>query len=292
MNGGTSPSTGIRLRLQLLPGSDRALALASLLAERSDDGSFLTNELQTLQTQLRLPPMANASAALGRLRDQGLLMRPRDSRWALTPLGEHRLNSLGAEFTAQEMTAVLGDSSGADFGDRRHTIVPPVLGPMAAEPGLARILDASPFEQNVMLITRFPKAPEGALADLIKKMRLVARRHGLKLMLASDVSAEDTLWANVVTHMWACRYAIVVIDHLDGVFNSNVLIEVGGMLMTGRRCAILRDKTVPAMPTDLVGHIYKRVELSDHEATLAEVHRWFRDDLGLSTCAHCPPEDA
>jgi hypothetical protein len=37
-------------------------------------------------------------------------------------------------------------------------------------------------------------------------------------------------------------------DTADGVLKSNALIEVGGMLTTGRRCAILRDTSVLVMP--------------------------------------------
>jgi hypothetical protein len=159
---------------------------------------------------------------------------------------------------------------------------------MSAAPGLSRILDKTPFEQNVMLITRFPKGPEDHFAELIPKLRNAVANHGLSLQLASDAIAEDTLWENVVTYMWACKYAIVVMDSADGVLNSNVLIEIGGMLMTGRRCAILLDNSVPAMPSDLVGHIYKPTDLSDHETTVAEVQKWIRDDLALSECQSCP----
>lgn len=60
------------------------------------------------------------------------------------------------------------------------------------------------------------------------------------------------------------------------------------MLMTGRRCAILRDTCVPTMPSDLVGHIYTATDLADHDASLNEVHRWIRDDLGLGRCGSCP----
>ncbi|GAB3415874.1 hypothetical protein [Flindersiella endophytica] len=67
-----------------------------------------------------------------------------------------------------------------------------------------------------------------------------------------------------------------------------MLIEIGGMLMTGRRCAIIRDSRVPSLPTDLVGHIYKATDLADHEATIEHVHRWIRDDLALTECDACP----
>ncbi len=171
-------------------------------------------------------------------------------------------------------------------------LIPPFLGPMRAAPGLAQVLGDSPFEQNVMLITRFPKDPEDHFSKLIPKLREAVAAHGLRLLVASDGMKEDTLWANVVTYMWACKYAIVLLDKPGEALNSNVLIEVGGMLMTGRRCAILRDNSVPAMPSDLVGHIYKATDLADHEASVDEIHKWIRDDLGLGECGSCPSKEA
>jgi hypothetical protein len=185
------------------------------------------------------------------------------------------------------LAADLGSVQGSEFGDRQHALIPPFLGPMGAAPGLSRILSDSAFEQNVMLITRFPTTPDDHFAELIPKLRTAVSQHGLVLQVASDGMAEDTLWANVVTYMWACKYAIILMDSADGVLNSNVLIEIGGMLITGRRCAILRDKSVPAMPSDLVGHIYKPADLSDHAASLDVVHQWIRDDLRLGTCTDC-----
>jgi hypothetical protein len=35
------------------------------------------------------------------------------------------------------------------------------------------------------------------------------------------------------------------------------------MVMAGRQTALLKDTTVPALPTDIVGHIYKPIEIED-----------------------------
>lgn len=257
---------------------------------RSETASFTTADVSALLTRLRLPPVANVSASLGRLRSQRLLMRPERDLWSLTPLGEARLSSEAAHVPTLALAVDLGQVDGSEFGERHHPLIPPFLGPMGAAPGLRRILDATAFEQNVMLITRFPKGPEDHFAQLIPRLREVVAGHGLTLQVASDGLAEDTLWANVVTYMWASKYAIVLMDSADGVLNSNVLIEIGGMLMTGRRCAILRDVSVPAMPSDLVGHIYKATDLSDHDSSAEEIHKWIRDDLGLPACPGCPAD--
>ncbi len=264
------------------------LAVGALASLRSPGGVFTTKEVGDLLSDLRLPPNANVSAALGRLRTQNFLMKPAKNSWALTPLGEQRLREEASHVPTEALVIDLGHTPGSEFGERHHSLIPPFLGPMGAAPGLSRILSDAPFEQNVMLITRFPKGPEDHFAQLIDKLRDAVAAHGLLLQVASDGMAEDTLWANVVTYMWASKYAIVLMDSADGVLNSNVLIEIGGMLMTGRRCAILRDKSVPTMPSDLVGHIYKATDLSDHDASVAEIHKWIRDDLGLSECDACP----
>lgn len=264
------------------------LAVGALAAMRSEEGVFTTRQVADLLNVLRLPPVSNLSAALGRLRDQKLVMRPKNDVWSLTPLGDARLTEEAGSISTHTLALDVQQAPGAEFGDRRHTLIPPFLSPIGSASGLLRILTSAPFEQNVMLITRFPKGPEDHFIELIYRLREAVANHGLVLQVASDGNLEDTLWANVVTYMWACQYAIVLLDSADGMLNSNVLIEIGGMLMTGRRCVILRDKTVPEMPTDLVGHIYRPTDLADHAATVNEVHQWIRDDLGLGECDACP----
>jgi hypothetical protein len=60
------------------------------------------------------------------------------------------------------------------------------------------------------------------------------------------------------------------------------------MMTTGRRCALLRDKSIKTMPTDLVGHIYKSVDLGKTKTVADALHRWIRDDLGSGSCDDCP----
>lgn len=274
--------SSIRLRLQRLPGPLQVLAVGRLVQGRSDHDSFTTREIADLFLKLRLPPIANYSATLGRLRTQGFAMNPNNGRWAVTPAGENKLDTEASAVAVASLHDALEAPRDASFGEIRHATIPPFLGPDGMSAGLDSLLATSPFENNVMLITRFPKDEEDHFGGLIDAIRAGVAKHGLVLRVASDANVRDTLWENVVTYMWACKYAIVLVDAADGYLNSNVLIEVGGMLMTGRRCAILRDASVPAMPSDLVGHIYKPVELADHEATLAVIDSWVKNDLGLS----------
>lgn len=142
-------------------------------------------------------------------------------------------------------------------------------------------------------MTRFP-SPDGELPDplpsVIEVLREVMTAHGLTLHVASDRQAEDDLLGNVGAYMWACHYGIGLLEdrHAAGSLNDNVLIELGSMLMAGRRCAILKDRTAPAPPTDLSGQIYKSVDLDDLIAVSASAHRWIAEDLALGRCDSCP----
>jgi hypothetical protein len=72
--------------------------------------------------------------------------------------------------------------------------------------------------------------------------------------------------------------------------NDNLKIEIGAMHMAGRRCALLKDRTVPKMPTDLVGRIFKEVDFDDLAGVGREVHLWAAEDLDLGRCPGCPPK--
>jgi 3-deoxy-D-manno-octulosonate 8-phosphate phosphatase KdsC-like HAD superfamily phosphatase len=98
----------------------------------------------------------------------------------------------------------------------------------------------------------------------------------------------DGLWANVAAYMWASKYGIGFFEDREGKgLNYNLTIEIGAMLMTGRRCALLKDSTVDRMPTDLVGHIYKSVEISALTSISTTLHGWISEDLQLGRCPFC-----
>lgn len=74
--------------------------------------------------------------------------------------------------------------------------------------------------------------------------------------------------------------------------NYNLVIEVGAILMAGRRCLLLKDSSIEKMPTDLVGFIYKSVDLDHPETFTQAVHKWAREDLALGKCRTAWPAGA
>lgn len=143
-------------------------------------------------------------------------------------------------------------------------------------------------------MTRFPDRSESKkgpdpVNPALEVAREVCLHHGLQFHLASDRAIVDDLWQNVAAHMWASRYGIAFFENRrDRGLNYNLTIEVGSMLITGRRCALLKDCSVPQLPTDLVGQIYKNVDLDKPKTISDALHIWLRDDLNLGTCSSCP----
>ena len=152
----------------------------------------------------------------------------------------------------------------------------------------------APFEKNVFCMTRFPEDENDAdyldpVHPILPALRTALVNHGLVMHLASDRQLDDDLYGNVAAHMWACQYGIALFeDRLGRGLNENMLIEVGSMLVTGRRCALLKDLTIEKMPTDFVGQIYKEADFENVAATVALVHAWAAADLGLGRCPDCP----
>jgi hypothetical protein len=195
-----------------------------------------------------------------------------------------------------DLTALSAEAASTStlLGHVEHTIIPPAFAPPGVIAGVRRFLEKHPFERNVFGMTRFPENDEDAhVLDPVREALDVARQacelHGLEFHLASDRAIDDDLWTNIAAHMWACRYGLAFFeDRMKAGLNYNLTIEVGSMLMAGRRCGLLKDASIKKMPTDLVGRIYKDVNLGSPTTVSKAVHEWLRADLGLGRCSECP----
>jgi hypothetical protein len=271
------------LSVQLLATeADRAAALGQLLARRDGKRSFTTRELDDVFVELRMPRPANLSRTLGRMRDRGLVMS-RDQRWSLTPVGEKYARDLMGEIDVAKVAAELAVSPGAELGHERHALIPPSFAPPRWRQGIGRLLDRYPFETNVFCMTRFPSEEvSDPVAAVIATARDVLRTYGLTLLVADDHQFEDDLLGNIGAYMWACQYGIGLLEDRGGRgLNYNVVIELGSMTITGRRCTMLKDVTSPELPTDLSGQIYKPVDFDDLDDVSRTLEKWVHSDLNI-----------
>lgn len=209
----------------------------------------------------------------------------------VSPRGRRRLVDLEFERDLENLLAEIHESGSSLMSGIVHPLVPPEMAPPEFLSAVRDFLLEHPFESNVFGMTRFPSAEPDELdpvSDALDLTRDALAMHGLEFHIASGRAIVDDLWMNVCAHMWASRYGIAVFEDRKGRgVNHNMTIEVGAMLMTGRRCALLKDESIPAMPTDLVGRIYKSLDLADADHVRATVHDWVREDLGFPSCGEC-----
>ena len=275
-----------------MDSNDTAVILARFATEHAVDGVFAPKDLDNAYLEAGIPIPSKASnqiAALRRL--QYLRSGGRTGSWKLTPAGRARTDELLSNMDIAALKAEAIASKGSLLAGELHSVVPPMLAPPAILTPLRDFLARFPFETNVFGMTRFP-SNASTVADPVSKAIGAAKRacadHGLAFHLASDRAIVDDLWANVAAHMWASHFGIAFFeDRMNHGLNYNLTIEVGSMLMTGRRCALLKDLSIERMPTDLVGHIYKPLDLDDADSVAAAVHGWLRDDLALARCVNC-----
>jgi hypothetical protein len=275
----------VALRLQRTDQDQQALILGEV-ASRRVGGRISPGDVEDLFHEFAIPLPGRVSNRFAALERSALLSRApgRGRVWAVTPEGRHEIGRLFTREDLHHLSAEMALAGGSDLGTIAHPVIPPVLAPPVVAGGVAEFIEQYPFETNVFAMTRFPSETDpDPLQRAIEAAREVCAGQGLNLMLASDQAIVDDLWANVTAHMWASKYGIAFFeDRATRGINHNMTIEVGAMLMTGRRCAVLKDQTIDKLPTDLVGHIYRSVDFGDLPAIGAEVEAWITKDLRIA----------
>lgn len=274
----------------LAAGTDRVLVIGSLVAQRTADASFAPGDIARAFDEFRLPAPGNVSQTLSQLRVRDFVVRRRAGGWSLTPRGESRVTALLGQLPVADASMGITNNLGAaELNNGRHAVIPPFFAPERWSRAISRFLERHPFDQNVFCMTRFASnEPLDPVRDVIETIRASLESHGLTLHLASDGNADDDLWSNVAAYLWACRYGVALFeDRLGTGLNYNLVIEVGAMLATGRRCVLLKDRTQDSLPTDLVGQIYCPVDYDDLNGVAAAAHSWAANDLGFGSCKDC-----
>jgi hypothetical protein len=265
---------------------DQTLALAQLQADRSQDATFTPSSISRLFEDFALPSPAKIGNTFASLAEKGLLVKlAGHGSYKVTPAGRDKV---ARELSGLDLVTLIAEGAIGNapvLGQTVHALVPYTLAPPSLVQPLRGFLADHPFETNVFGMTRFADAKAGtkdpvgrALADA----REVCESRGLEFHLASDRAITDDVWSNVTAHMWGCRYGIGFFeDRVERGLNYNLVIEVGAMIMTGRRVALLKDGSIETMPTDFVGMIYKSVDLGDPVTVTSAVGDWLTQDLRI-----------
>jgi hypothetical protein len=271
------------------------LVLAMLAQSRSEDNTFRPGNVVALFDDLALPRPARTDNILARLRRDGVVVSlRRHGQWRVSPAGAVRAEGLLTDIDIAALGAEAMALAGPRFGHAIHPVMRPSLAPLGLLPRLRTFLADHPFDRNVLGMTRFPDEEDhergmDPVAGALEAANAACADHRLEFHLASDRAIDAELWGNVNAHMWASRYGIGFFENRrERGLNYNLTIEVGAMLMAGRPTLLLKDESIGRMPTDLVGRIYKSVDLEEPDTVSKAIHTWIRDDLNLGECPRCP----
>lgn len=114
---------------------------------------------------------------------------------------------------------------------------------------------------------------------IVKAIRNELRKHGISGLRADDKEYHDDLLPNVQTYMHGCGFGVAVFERIESEeFNPNVGLEVGYMMAIGKRVCLLKDRTLKALQTDLVGRLYKQFDVLNPEDTIPkQIEAWIQD---------------
>lgn len=276
----TSP---LDLQIQRLGDfNDRILVLLNVAELQAEEGSAAPADIAHLFRDLHLPLPKNESQHLAQLRKKDLVMQPAPGRWAVTPEGRQEIIRLMGCISAEDIER-LGEKAGEPvFAGAAHHRIPPTLAPALFLDGISKFLQDHPGERNVFIMVRYPREDDSfPLEPGIETCRSVLSASYMEPHLAKDRAVDDQLFPNVGVYLWSCNFGVAILEERERALNYNVVLETGAMLMTGRRCLLLKDTSVKRLPSDLIAHLHKEVDLDKLETVEAAVREWVTADLGL-----------
>lgn len=148
------------------------------------------------------------------------------------------------------------------------------------ESAIESFLDDHPdFHRNVFIMMRFLDTVQ--MEAIEKAIRGELAQHGFRGVRADDRDYTGELWSNVQVYLHGCKYGIAVFEDIEErAHNPNVALELGYMLALGKRCLLLKEQRLPAVPTDVVGRLYKPFDAFDIERSVRQkVRDWTTIDL-------------
>jgi len=127
------------------------------------------------------------------------------------------------------------------------------------------------------IMMRFGKTKAHSKIEAAIKKTL--QKHGLVGLLARDREFHDELFPNILTYMHGCDFGIAVYERVEtDEFNPNVALEVGYMIGLRKKVLLLKDSTLKALQTDLVGKLYREFDPQSPQKTIPpQIDSWLSD---------------
>jgi len=123
--------------------------------------------------------------------------------------------------------------------------------------------------------------------QIVQAIKSTAALHNIVIIRADECQFHTDLWGNVRTLLHGCGFGIAVCDRIDtNEPNSNVGLEIGYLIAMNKPVLLLKDKTVPALQSDLAGKLYKPFDPHEPKTTIPEQLTTWLEDNGIIVRQH------
>jgi hypothetical protein len=130
--------------------------------------------------------------------------------------------------------------------------------------------------KTAFIMMRFGGQTHGEVTEAIRKC---LSGFGLVGLRADDKQYHDDLYSNILTYIYGCSFGISVFERIDtDDFNPNIAFETGYMFALSKDVCLLKDKTLRALHTDIVGKLYIPFDTRNTETTISQgLSKWMKD---------------
>jgi len=146
------------------------------------------------------------------------------------------------------------------------------------EPSLESILADYPVSQKCgFVMMKYDDTPlQKQCYSTIEK---TLEEKGLYALRADKKAYSEELLINIRTYMHHCGFGIAIFERITNQeFNPNVSLEYGYMMGLGKPVCMLKDSTLKALHTDIVGRLYHPFDIQDPETTISPVlQKWLTE---------------
>ena len=151
-----------------------------------------------------------------------------------------------------QTTAVRHDLFITAIPDLQAALVPQAI--FGWKSRMESFLREHPFDKSVFIMIRYRNRNN----SLIKSIKKSLESEGLFGVVASEHSLTDDLY-NPIACLLCCSRGIALFDRAEKnqEFNPNVAYELGMLHLLGRRCLIMKHKSLRALQTDILMKLYE-----------------------------------
>ncbi len=128
-------------------------------------------------------------------------------------------------------------------------------------------------------------ANEKPLLEIWETLRGILLREGITLVRADAHDFKPGLWENILVYLENCAFGISIFEQsVVRDYNPNVALETGYMMALGKPVCLLKERTLPNLPSDILHNKYIEYDHFQPQASELEklIPKWLRDN-GLAT---------